>query len=214
MTRICIICEGPTEVAFVNTCLGPYLWERSGVEVYGTILNSPSGNHPGGRVTVDRLARCIALCYHQADYISTLVDFYGFQDRNGRTRTQIEQAISAKAQTNIKDYDARRVLPYVQMHEFEALLFSNPQGFEWVLDGWNEDVKAKLESVVASFENPERINDSPLTAPSKRILDIFQRNYSKTLHGPLIAEEIGIDIIRAKCPGFNEWIKKMMTWGS
>ena len=65
------------------------------------------------------------------------------------------------------------MLPYVQMHEFEGLLFTNPADFEWAEDGWSEDVKAALMAVAQAFPNPEDINDSPETAPSKRILRIF-----------------------------------------
>jgi hypothetical protein len=79
MIRVCIICEGPTEVEFVNRCLEPYL-RPSGVSAYGTVLSARSGRHRGGRVTVDRLAKKISLHYSEADRVSTLVDFYGFQD--------------------------------------------------------------------------------------------------------------------------------------
>lgn len=214
MIRVCIICEGSTEVEFVNRCLEPYL-RPSGVSAYGTVLSARSGRHRGGRVTVDRLAHKISLLYSEADRVSTLVDFYGFQDRAGRTRAQLEADIAtAAAQAIAKGYDPRYVLPYVQMHEFEGLLFTNPADFECAEDGWSADVKAALMAVAQAFPNPEDINDSPETAPSKRILSIFpDGTYSKPEHGPLIAESIGIDNIRAKCPAFSEWVGKLQAWG-
>ena len=63
------------------------------------------------------------------------------------------------------------------------------------------------------FSSLEDINDSRETAPSKRIERIFEGTYSKTEHGPLIAESIGMDVIRAKCPAFNEWVGKLQAWG-
>jgi hypothetical protein len=214
MIRACIICEGPTEVAFVNRCLAPYL-RPSGVSAYGTVLSAPSGRHRGGRVSVDRLAQNISLHYSKADRVSTLVDFYGFRDRAGRTRAQLEAAIAAAAQAKTKGYDARYVLPYVQMHEFEGLLFTNPAAFEWAEDGWSEKVKAKLMAVAQAFPNPEDINDSPETAPSKRILSIFpEGTYSKPEHGPLIAEAIGIDAMRQKCAQFDAWVAHLQAWGN
>lgn len=213
MIRVCIICEGPTEVEFVNRCLEPYL-RSSGVSAYGTVLSARSGRHRGGRVTVDRLAKKISLHYSEADRVSTLVDFYGFQDRAGRTRTQLEADIAAAARVITTGYDPRYVLPYVQMHEFEGLLFTNPEGFEWVEDGCSEDVKAALMAVAQAFPTPEDINDSPESAPSKRILRIFpEGTYSKTEHGPLIAEAIGIDAIRRKCPQFDAWVAHLQAWG-
>jgi hypothetical protein len=70
-----------------------------------------------------------------------------------------------------------------------------------------------LEAVAQEFTSPEEINDSPETAPSKRIMRIFEGAYSKTVHGPLIAESIGMDAIRTKCPAFNEWVGKLQAWG-
>ena len=214
MIRVCIICEGPTEVEFVNRCLEPYL-RPSGVSAYGTVLSARSGRHRGGRVTVDRLAKKISLHYSEADRVSTLVDFYGFQDRAARTRAQLEADIAAAARDITTGYDPRYVLPYVQMHEFEGLLFTNPTHFEWAEDGWSEDVKAELMVVAQAFSNPEDINDSPETAPSKRILSIFpEGTYSKPEHGPLIAEAIGIDAMRQKCAQFDAWVAHLQAWGN
>ncbi|MGB4466509.1 MAG: DUF4276 family protein [Azovibrio sp.] len=214
MIRVCIVCEGQTEVEFVKSCLAPYL-RGSQVLAFPSLLQAPSGKHRGGRVTVERLVKFMSHQYHQTDRISTLLDFYGFQDRAGRTRAQLEADIGAAARCRItKGYDPRYVLPYVQMHEFEGLLFTNPADFEWAEDGWSEDVKAALIAVAQAFPNPEDINDSPETAPSKRILHIFpDGTYSKTEHGPLIAESIGMDAIRAKCPAFSEWVGKLQAWG-
>jgi hypothetical protein len=153
--------------------------------------------------------------YHATDRITTLVDFYGFQDRQGRDRDQLENDIREAIAARTTGYDARFVLPYVQMHEFEGLLFTDPSAFEWVEDGWSNSVMLALTDVAQAFENPECINDSPETAPSKRILSIFPEGaYSKTVHGPLIAEAIGVEAIREKCPAFNEWIEKLQAWGA
>lgn len=212
MIRVCVICEGPTEVEFVNRCLEPYL-RPSGVSAYGTILSAKLRRHPGGRVTVGRLATKISLHYSEADRVTTLVDFYGFRDRGGRSRAELEADILAGAARVTTGYDARFVLPYVQMYEFEGLLFTDPQAFEWVEDGWNDYTKRKLEAVTQEFSSPEEINDSRETAPSKRIERIFEGAYSKTEHGPLIAESIGIDAICATCPAFREWVGKLQAWG-
>ena len=213
MTRVCVVCEGPTEANFVQQCLAPYL-APAGVYTYGSIIQAPSGRHKGGRVTVERLARHMSHEFHAFDRVTTLVDFYGFKDRNGRSRAETERAILDKTSALTTGFDARFILPYVQLHEFEGLLFTDPAAFEWVQDGWSEEVHQALSDVALAFESPEHINDSPETAPSKRILKIFPDGaYSKTEHGPLIAESIGIDAIRAKCPAFSEWVGKLQAWG-
>lgn len=111
--------------------------------------------------------------------------------------------------------DERYVLPYVQMHEFEGLLFSDVEQFQFVLDGWDARSRAALLQVRQAFASPEDINDSPATAPSKRILSIFANgSYAKTEHGPLIAEAIGVDTIREQCRQFDGWIRHLQAWGT
>lgn len=214
MIRVCVVCEGQTEVEFVKSVLAPYLLQ-SQVLAFPSLLQSPSGRHRGGCVTVERLVKFISHQYHQTDRITTLVDFYGFQNSGGRSRIQLETDIRSAVASRTTGYDPRFFLPYVQMYEFEGLLFSDPQAFEWVDDGWSDETKNALNAVAKAFTTPEDINNSRETAPSKRILKIFpQGSYSKTEHGPLIAESIGIDAIRAKCPAFHEWVGKIQAWGA
>lgn len=92
MTRLGIICEGVTEANFVQQCLAPYLAD-AGVYAYGTIIQARSGRHKGGRVTVERLASHLSHEYRKFDRLTTFVDFYGFQDRHGRSRDEVERAI-------------------------------------------------------------------------------------------------------------------------
>ncbi|UEM39162.1 DUF4276 family protein [Pectobacterium aquaticum] len=214
MIRICIICEGQTEVEFIRKCISPYLIKHN-VCAYPSILQSPSGRGRGGRVTVERIAKHMSHEYHATDRITSLVDFYGFQDADGRNRVELENAIRQRVAEITTGYDERFVFPYVQMYEFEALLFSDIEKFEYVLDGWNRIVRNALEAVYNSVDTPENINNSPQTAPSKRILSIFSDgSYNKTEHGPIIAEEIGLAKIREECPKFNEWISRLEQWGN
>ena len=100
--------------------------------------------------------------------------------------------------------------PYVQMHEFEALLFSDISKFERLGDSWNNESQTRLQRICDDFKSktPEDINNSAQTAPSKRLHAIFP-GYSKIDDGPLIAEDIGLDTIRSKCPLFDQWIGEL-----
>lgn len=215
MIRVCIVCEGATEVEFVKSCLIPHLLNY-GVNAYPAIVQAPSGRHRGGRVTVERLARFISHEYHAADRLTTLVDFYGFQDVNGRTRQELERDILVGVARHTSVCDPHRfVCPYVQMHEFEGLLFSDVEQFRCVLDGWDDDVRRTLTDIRTQFPTPEDINDHRDTAPSKRILAAFPDGaYSKTEHGPVIAEAIGLAGIRRQCPQFDGWISMLEAWGA
>ena len=64
-------------------------------------------------------------------------------------------------------FDASRFVPYVMMHEFEAMLFSDCDGFA---RGIGCIVLApKFQEIRDAFGTPEEIDDSPDTAPSKRV---------------------------------------------
>jgi hypothetical protein len=214
MIRVCVVCEGQTEVEFINQCLTPFAL-LSGVLVYPTLIRAPSGRHRGGRVTVERLVDLMALEFHHFDRVTCLVDFYGFKDRGVRTREALENAISEGLQSKkIRGFDKQFVLPYVQMYEFEGLLFTDPAKFEVVIDGWNDKRSLQIEAVRGAFNYlPETINDSPETAPSKRLNRIFDNgSYNKVEYGPLIAQAIGIAAIREACPNFDAWVSRILAW--
>lgn len=87
-------------------------------------------------------------------------------------------------QENVHESIRAKLIPYVQMYEFEGLLFSSPEYIASNLH--DEKLVAWARSILAEFSNnPEKINNSPKTAPSKR----FERDtiYRKTTHGPNIS---------------------------
>ena len=63
-----------------------------------------------------------------------------------------------------------------------------------------------------SFSSPEEINDSPETAPSKRVEALIP-GYQKPLMGTLAALEIGLEKIRDACPHFNNWLSQIEAFG-
>ena len=65
------------------------------------------------------------------------------------------------------------------------------------------------KNIVDSFENPEDINSAPETVPSKRLLAINQK-YDKVLEGNVIALEVGINEMLAKCPRFADWVSRLI----
>ena len=56
---------------------------------------------------------------------------------------------------DIKDV---RFIPYIQLHEFEALLFASNEGFNSFFD---EIQKEKAQQIINSYDNPEDINTTP-----------------------------------------------------
>jgi hypothetical protein len=104
-----------------------------------------------------------------------------------------------------KDIDHNNFIPNLLVHEFEALLYSNPQAFA----GWfDASVVSILQSDRNAFPSPEHINDNPLTAPSKRIRNCCN-GYDKPLHGSVLAIDIGLDAIRQQCQHFHQWLLRL-----
>lgn len=210
MIRLAVSVEGQTEEEFVKDNLSAHLLSH-GVEAEPILIGAGTDGG-GGNVTVRRLASDMARLYHSYDVVTSLVDFYGFQKKGERTVDALEAHILQTIREQIGEgWDENRVFPYVQRHEFEGLLFSNVDVFATQND-FPDDCVAALRAVRQEFTLPEDINDSPQTAPSKRIANVIPR-YSKRLHGPILAEEIGLDTIRAECPRFNAWVARLEVLG-
>jgi hypothetical protein len=106
----------------------------------------------------------------------------------------------------VSRFDARRFIPFVVMHEFEGLLFSDCAAFSRGIG--RPDLESGLQEIRDQFSTPEDIDDSPVTAPSKRV-EALVPGYEKPLLGALAILEIGLARIRAECPHFNGWLTRL-----
>lgn len=90
----------------------------------------------------------------------------------------------------------RRLLPYLQRHEFEALVLAALASLREALDAEDdlEGVDALASEIAGTA--PEDVNDGDDTAPSKR-LQRHVPGYRKTLHGPLATSGTGLAALRA-----------------
>jgi len=101
-----------------------------------------------------------------------------------------------------------RFVPYIQMHEYEGLLFSDPTAFAEAI--YQPDLAQPFQGIHDEFDTPEDINDSPNSAPSKRIATHYP-GYRKVLDGTIAAQAIGIEAMRQKCPHFDAWIDRLIA---
>lgn len=213
MKRVHILVEGQTEETFVRELLVAHC---ARVDVYVTpILLRTSPGHKGG---VTRYAKVkpqiVRLCKQDSEsVVTTLIDLYALpKDFPGMTDagfpvqgrgSQKAEFVEARWAADVGEHN---FIPHLTVHEFEALLFVQPERFaDWT------DTKAvvqQLQAMAESHQTPEDINDSAHTAPSKRILKAMPA-YQKTFHGPLIASEIGLDAIRQACPHFGAWLSRI-----
>jgi hypothetical protein len=217
MTRIKIIVEGPTEESFIKDVVAPSLWPRS-VFVTSFVLGVPG--HKGGNVKFARVKKDILLQLKQdrAAYCSTMFDLYGIghdfpampltDSMSGLEKaTRIEEGISEDIFATIPDLRPDvRLIPYLQVHEYEGLLFSDTDAFAKALG--RNSLSTQLKSIRNSVPSPEDINDSPNTAPSKRVLGVYP-SYKKVIEGTVAAQAIGLETMRSECLHFNSWISRL-----
>jgi hypothetical protein len=143
--------------------------------------------------------------------VTTFIDYYGIdEDFLGYKESLVLKTIEEKKKSieealklEISDL---RFFPYVQMYEFEGLLFSDIDSFMLVEEDINKINIIKED--IKIFPTPEHINNSKVTAPSKRIKKIFP-SYGKTSDGIIVAEAIGMTTILSKCIHFREWIDRI-----
>lgn len=217
MIRVNVIVEGQTEESFVKEVLAPSLWPQQ-IYMLPILLGVPG--HKGGRPNYARVKKDVLLQLKQDRhaYCSTMLDFYGLGGGfpgtplppnlgNVEKVTRIEQAVKEELINELPDLRPdRRFLPYLQLHEYEGLLFSDPAAFATGIK--QQHLSAHFEAVRNDFDTPEDINDNPNTAPSKRVIGAYPA-YRKVIDGTLAAKAVGIDRIRQECPHFRAWIEQL-----
>lgn len=216
MIRVAVFVEGQTEEAFLQQVLAPVLWPRA-VALSARLL--------GGNITYARVKRDVVLQLKQdrAAYCSMMVDLYGLGQGfpggpfpanlpSREKAIRLEQAMKADVCGQIPDFrpDAR-FLPYLQLHEYEALLFSDPAGFASGIG--QPQLASRLQQIRDEFPSPEDIDDDPRTAPSKRILGAYPA-YQKVLEGTLGSQAVGVERMRQECPHFHEWVQQLEALGA
>ena len=221
MTRLLVHVEGQTEEQFVNQVLAPHLTVRGYSSVSARMVGNQRQRHRRGGIRNWNSVRKEILNHLKEDpriVATTMVDYYGLpstwpgREPANAIRTvaekaeAVENAILEDISLGLGNLDPGRFVPYVVMHEFEGLLFSDPaqlaSGIRRV------DLCGSFQVIRESFETPEEIDDSPNTAPSKRIQDLHKK-YDKVLDGNAAIEQIGLPTIRRECPLFRGWIARL-----
>ena len=126
-----------------------------------------------------------------------------FADKAITVESAIDQDIAAAMGDS---FNPDRFFAYIQMHEFEALLFSNPQVLAETMR--KPESTDELQAIVSQCGSPEEINDNPNSAPSKRLLSLF-KGYNKVHSGTLAATRIGLSCMRAQCSHFDKWVCRL-----
>jgi hypothetical protein len=229
-TVFCIV-EGQTENAVLKALIAPHLGEL-GVDFHVPIVRVGRGR--GGVKFLeaadlfDQVRRLLKDPRHA--HVTTFFDYYAFPESEARgwkfvstlkaeapfrgaeaVAELIEKEIHKRAVEGLELPNlTARLIPYIQLHELEALFFAEPDKTAATLG--NPSMAKTFAQTVEQCGGCERIDDRPQTAPSKRIELVFPwyvKGRSERAHGPRIAEKLELATVRDKCPRFNSWVAKL-----
>jgi hypothetical protein len=230
MCRLLVHVEGETEETFVNEILRPHLVQKGYTYVSARIIGNARQRDRRGGIRGWNAVKNDIIKHLSGDrdcIATTMVDYYGLPKTGDKAWPNREAAgslvFSLKAKTVEEgmrndivtemgeNFNGNRFIPFVVMHEFEGLLFSDCEAFANAIG--KRDLASQLLAIRNQFTTPEEINDSPLTAPSKRVESIIS-GYQKPFFGSLAALEIGLEKIIDSCPHFKEWLLELERIGS
>jgi hypothetical protein len=211
LSRVYAIVEGQTEEAFVSGPMAEALW-TSEVYVIPIVLG---GNTKYARVEKDVLNQ---LKQDQRSYCTTMIDYYGLGSGFPGTPAPIHLTNVQRVEhieREVKDDICRKIpafrpdvrfIPYLSLHEYEGLLFSDPDAFAQSIG--HPHLAHRFHRVRNDFPTPEDINNDPNTAPSKRVIEIYNP-YRKVIEGTQAARAVGIQRMREECAHFKDWIERL-----
>lgn len=224
--KIKVICEGQSEVAFINNILSPFIGEQNGYQY--TVLAIPviTGHNPyggdskGGVLSYQKVRKDIEHSLSSDSIVTTMFDFFrlptdfpGYKEafkKSAQDSIRVESIEAAMGQNILGEYPSlsdKNFIPYLELHEFEALLYCNLDALKLEYVEKDQLIAIDQLKMETSGMNPEDINNGPETAPSKRLINIIDYKKGEALREILLG--IGIEEMRKQCPHFNRWINQI-----
>jgi hypothetical protein len=221
VNELVVIVEGETEQTFVRDQLAAHLALRN-TSVWAVL----PGRHRihGGVRKWEGARQDIVRTLKEGRYCSTMFDYYAmpadwpgradavkklWNERANTVEERIREDITAAMGNR---FNPKFFVPYVQLHEFEALAFADVGVLASVLDPIgvysSEILEQQFASILSKAGHPEAINDGYETCPSRRISGLVPA-YKKRAFGPIITSRIGIDTLRVQCTHFGEWLNRL-----
>jgi hypothetical protein len=220
--RLDITVEGHAEREFADLALKPHLANYS-IEVRPRVVltNRKLGKRGGildfAKIRGD-IVRLMKQDRHAEARFTTMMDLYalppqfpGWQE--ARKKNHPIERVAALENALQSEFAEPRFIPFIQLHEFEALLYCDLTQLQSRIVGSDAGIEALTREVL--HLQPEDIDGGASTAPSKRIIThipIYERN--KVRVGAPAAAAIGLKNLRAKCPHFATWLTKLEALGS
>lgn len=216
---ILILVEGRSEKQFINTLLAPF-FRKMGIFLRPTVMLSranPKGPDFKGGVThyASFRRQLRSLLRHPGALVTTLIDFYGlpkdFPGMSNRPAGEPIAQVQHVQKAIQRDLgNPRHFLPFLMLHEFEAILFASPTALPALMQATARQRKA-FAAICRQFPTPEAINASPSGSPSRRIFNLFP-DFAKQIHGEAAFTTIGLEPIRNACPHLSAWLDALARY--
>jgi hypothetical protein len=219
MIRLHVTAEGQTEQAFVKSVLAPHLAQFDVFADARCVLTSKDNRaakeYRGGMTNYIKAKNDIQQWIKEDkdpnSHFTTMFDLYALPDdfpcfKEAKKKPDPYQCVAILEGALLTDLESRRFTPYIQLHEFEALILVDPQHLDWEYLDHGTPIKNLIKMV--GQQNPELINDGPTTAPSKRILAEIPE-YGKGRSAVSVVSKIGLPKLREKCAHFDDWIRRL-----
>ena len=215
MHNVAVICEGKTEQIFCEELLNPYF---NSLGIYLTAIQLTKPGSKGGDVKYERMLNDLRIYLNQPHWkcVTTFFDFYGLKGvwagyeeaQKKASHQEKHKSLIESVRNQVKEdleCDSTRYLPNFIMYETEGLYFSSPELMATELGVSAEDI----EKILEECKEPEAINNSPQTAPSKRIATLLgEKEFKrKNTDGINVAKRVTLETMRENCPLFNQWLK-------
>ena len=221
-----ILCEGQTERDFAKKVLAPYLLPYN-IAVHATLLvTNRKKEAEGGISNYAQVKRDLIILMksnkdgdYEKHYYTTMFDLYalppnfpGFESAKKDSYNHVQNIETAFE----KDVDNCHFIPYIQLHEFEALVICNPDKLKEIYPQAEKEISHMTDAWQnEAGKNPELVNTHYDKVPSRRLINCMQHKYkyNKVSSGIEVTQAIGIDDLRKKCAHFNKWINKLVEIG-
>ncbi len=218
MKKVFVLVEGPTEEMFVKNVLTDFFTAKS-IFLYPVLVRTRKERNgkmfKGGISSYGKIKKEILIMLNDSskDLVTTMIDYYALPNDFPGLNELPEGIPYAKAEYLERmfknDVSSDKFLPYLSLHEFESLLFSDVEAVNTYFGLLSCNSLSK--ALVDSDNNPELINDGYSTHPSKRLKCAIPE-YSKIIHGNILAGNIGMSKILESCLKFSKWIRTIEQW--
>lgn len=229
MKRLHFLVEGPTEKSFVDEVLARHLYQFDIIcdaRLLTTSRDWSEGTFYKGGITSYGKLRFeiksqIKMDHKEDSYFTTMVDYYGLPKEfpgypatgtvvAPRVAVQgIETQFGSDIASIFRSLNvAGHFVPNVMCHEFESLIFSDLSQLSFWYPNHENGIASLSSQLAQAGNDPELLNSSKQTAPSKRILAQIGE-YDKVTAGALVAMSIGLPVLRQRCSHFDAWISRL-----